>query len=243
MLGTATPGPATLVSMRRARPEPPLVAAARRAGVADARVLSAVAAVARWGFVPDDQRVFADDDRPLPIGEGQTTSQPSLIATMVAALELSGTERILEVGTGHGYQTAILTKLAAEVFSIERLASVAQRARANLVAAGMTRWHVETGDGTRGLPKFAPYGAIIVSAATRQLPGAFGAQLRNGGRLVAPVGESDAAQVRIYRARDGQLHPVGRLMGVRFVPLVADDPVDGSSPTSSDASEADGEHR
>lgn len=229
--------------MRRARRDPPLVAAAREAGVDDPRVLAAVARVPRASFVPEDQRRSADTDRPLPIGDGQTTSQPSLIAAMVAALELSGDERVLEVGTGYGYQTAILTHLAAEVFSVERFVSLARRARANLAAAGMIRWHVEVGDGTQGLPMFAPYDAIIVSAAASELPESFAAQLRDGGRLVAPVGETDAAQVVVYQARRGRLHPVSRLMGVRFVPLVAGDINDVEAPSTRDASENGGDRR
>lgn len=206
--------------MRRHRKEPHLVAAARAAGVHDERVLAAVAAVPREGFVPAHARPEAPRDRPVPIGSGQTTSQPSLIAKMLAALALTGHERVLEVGTGHGYQTALLTHLAAEVWSIERFAGLAEVARANLADQGISGAEVVVGDGTRGLPEHAPFDAIVVAAAAEQLPEALGAQLVEGGRLVAPVGPDGAQEVVVYTRREGHLEELERLTPVRFVPLV-----------------------
>jgi protein-L-isoaspartate(D-aspartate) O-methyltransferase len=210
--------------MARRSSEPDLVAAARRAGVEDPRVLAAVAAVPRAAFVPEDVRGEVGLDRPLRTEEGQTTSQPSLIASMVAALELTGTERVLEVGTGYGYQAALLAHLAGEVHTVERFPALAARARENLAATGLSDVHVVAGDGTRGLPEHAPYDAIIVAAATSELPPALGEQLVEGGRLVAPVGPTDRQEVRLYERRGDGLTELRRLVGVRFVPLVSGDP-------------------
>lgn len=198
------------------------VAAARRVGVRDPRVLAAVAAVPRDRFVPPAARHEAAEDRPIRIGAGQTTSQPSLIAVMLEALELTGSERVLEVGTGFGYQTALLAHLASEVHTIERLAELAEQARANLASVGLDRIEVVVGDGTRGLPAHAPYDAMVVSAAAREVPAALTEQLAEGGRLVAPVGP-DACQeaVLFTRVSDG-LERTRRLTAVRFVPLIAD---------------------
>lgn len=209
--------------MTRHRHAPPLVDAARRAGVVDERVLAAIEATPRQRFVPAEQRANADEDRPIPIGQEQTTSQPSLIATMVAALELRGGERVLEVGTGFGYQTAILSRLAAEVYSIDRAAALTDQAARNLATAGVEGCHLEVGDGTRGLGAYAPYDAIIVSAATPSVPAALARQLRVGGRLVAPVGPAGATEVVVFEATRDGLDRVRRLVGARFVPLVPDD--------------------
>jgi protein-L-isoaspartate(D-aspartate) O-methyltransferase len=199
------------------------VTAARRAGVRDQRVLDALAAVPRARFVPEGARAEADLDHPVRIGEGQTTSQPSLIAEMLAALELTGTERVLEVGTGYGYEAALLAHLAAEVYTIERFESLAAQARENLAACGLDRVQVITGDGTRGLPDHAPFDGIVVAAAAADLPPALGDQLAEGGRLVAPLGRSGVQEAVVFQRRSGQLTEVRRLAGVRFVPLVADD--------------------
>ena len=207
-------------AMRRTRSEPHLVAAARAAGVTDERVLAAGAAVPREGFVPGHAHDEAQRDRPIPIGSGQTTSQPSLIARMVAALELTGDERVLEVGTGYGYQTALLAQLAGRVWSIERFAGLAERARENLSAAGVGDVEVVVGDGTLGLQEQAPFDAIVVSAAARELPTALAGQLVEEGRMVAPVGPDGAQQVVVYTVRRGELVEVERLTPVRFVPLV-----------------------
>lgn len=210
------------MSGRRHR-ETAQVEAARRVGVRDPRVLAAVAAVPRERFVPAGAEAAAREDRPVRIGAGQTTSQPSLIAVMLEALTLTGAERVLEVGTGFGYQTALLAHLAGEVHTIERLSTLAEQARDNLAGVGLDGIEVVIGDGTRGLPAHAPYDAIVVSAAALEVPSALTAQLVEGGRLVAPVGP-DAWQEAVLFTRVGDhLERTRRLTAVRFVPLIADD--------------------
>jgi protein-L-isoaspartate(D-aspartate) O-methyltransferase len=199
------------------------VEAARRVGVRDPRVLAAVAAVPRERFVPAGAEAAAREDRPIRIGAGQTTSQPSLIAVMLEALALTGTERVLEVGTGFGYQTALLAHLAGEVHTIERLATLAEQARANLAGVGVADVEVVVGDGTRGLPAHAPYDAIVVSAAALEVPSALAAQLVEGGRLVAPVGPDDWQEAVLFTRVGDRLERTRRLSAVRFVPLIADD--------------------
>ncbi|MEX1163102.1 MAG: protein-L-isoaspartate(D-aspartate) O-methyltransferase [Nitriliruptor sp.] len=210
--------------MSAGRSERPQVAAARRVGVTDERVLAAMAAVPRERFVPPAARSEADLDRPLRIGSNQTTSQPSLIATMLQALRLTGTERVLEVGTGFGYQAALLAHLVAEVVTVERHALLADRARGNLVAVGLAHVTVLVGDGTLGAPEYAPFDAITVAAAAPAVPPALAEQLAPGGRLVAPIGPRGQQVVVVYEYRDGQLVVVERLTAVRFVPLVSDGP-------------------
>ncbi len=201
--------------------ERPQVAAARRAGVTDERVLAAVAAVARERFVPPAARSEVDLDRPLRIGSSQTTSQPSLVAAMLEALQLTGTERVLEVGTGLGYQASLLGRLAAEVHTIERHGVLADRARENLEDDGLTNVTVHTGDGTLGAPGAAPFDAVIVAAAAPTVPPALAEQLVEGGRLVAPIGPPGAQVVVVHEQRDGQLVVLERLTAVRFVPLIS----------------------
>lgn len=207
--------------MAQHRSDGPLVDAARRAGITDPRILDAMAAVPRERFVPPEDRRAAVGDRPVPIGLGQTTSQPSLVAGMIDALALTGDEKVLEIGTGLGYQAALLAHLAAEVHTIERLADLAEQARSNLAACGLDRVNVVVGDGTRGLPEHAPYDAIIIAAAAAVVPAVLGEQLVDGGWLIAPVGDVGVQETVLYRAEGGRLIPVRRLMGVRFVPLVA----------------------
>lgn len=185
-------------------------------------MLEALAAVPRDRFVPAASRRAAAEDRPLPIGDGQTTSQPSLVAAMLAALELDGSERVLEIGTGPGYEAALLAYLAAEVHSVERVEPLAARARENLVACGLGRVDVVAADGTIGLPEHAPYDAIVIAAAAAEPPAALAEQLVEGGRLVAPVGPPERQTVVLYEARGGALSTVRRLDAVRFVPLVPD---------------------
>jgi protein-L-isoaspartate(D-aspartate) O-methyltransferase len=206
----------------------PQEAAARRAGVVDARVLAALAAVPRTRFVASGARHEVDLDRPLRIASGQTTSQPSLVGTMLAELELDGTERVLEVGTGSGYQAALLAHLAAEVHTVERHAVLAEQARANLASLGLEAVEVVCGDGTLGLPEHAPYDAIIVAAAAPSVPEALVGQLREGGRLIAPVGPSDRQEVLVFERRGDALTLLRRTTAVRFVPLVADTPPEAS---------------
>ncbi|TVR29179.1 MAG: protein-L-isoaspartate(D-aspartate) O-methyltransferase [Nitriliruptor sp.] len=205
----------------RHRAEPPLVRAARRAGVSDERVLDAVGEVPRERFVPPDRRAEASRDRPVRIGQEQTTSQPSLVAMMCAALELRGTERVLEIGTGLGYQAAVLSHLAAEVCTIERHVELAEAARRNLDAVGIDNVTVVAGDGTRGLPDHAPFDAVIIAAAAPGIPPAITEQIVHGGRLVAPVSQRGVEQVLVYTRDPDGLTEQRRLTAARFVPLVA----------------------
>jgi protein-L-isoaspartate(D-aspartate) O-methyltransferase len=194
-----------------------LVAAARAAGVEDERVLSAIAAVPRSEFVPGERVAFANLDAPIPIPHEQVTSQPSLVARMVEALALEGEERVLEVGTGYGWQTALLARLAREVFSVERFADLAETARAGLAACRNV--HVVVGDGSRGLPERAPFDAIIVSAAYPDVPDPLADQLAEGGRLVQPLGFGGAEDVVLFEKRGGELHRVRSVSGAHFVRL------------------------
>jgi protein-L-isoaspartate(D-aspartate) O-methyltransferase len=181
-----------------------LVTAARRAGVDDPRVLDAMRRVPRAAFVPLDQVELAYDDEPVPIPHRQVTTQPSLSARMVQALRLVGDEHVLEVGTGYGYQTALLAQLASFVISIERWPDLAEQARRNLAAQSITNIQVVDGDGTEGLPSAAPYDAILVSAAFPNVPEPLVSQLRIGGRLVQPIGPGGAERVTVFeRAVDG----------------------------------------
>jgi protein-L-isoaspartate(D-aspartate) O-methyltransferase len=197
-----------------------LVAAARRAGVRDQRVLGALAAVRRDAYVPEGAEVAAGADRPIPIAGGQVTTQPSLVAAMVEALALRGDERVLEVGTGLGYQAAILARLASEVWTVERRPELAEAARANLAAERVGNVHVTVGDGGEGLPDHAPYDAIAVAAAYPLVPPPLVEQLGAGGRLVQPIGTSGAEDVTLFRrAADGRLVRVRSVMHAYFVPL------------------------
>ncbi|HZC28271.1 MAG TPA: protein-L-isoaspartate(D-aspartate) O-methyltransferase [Gaiellaceae bacterium] len=201
-------------------PDHPLVEASRLAGVKDARVLDAIRSVPRAEFVPLHLAADANLDRPLPIPHAQVTTQPSLVARMVEGLELTGTERVLEIGTGYGWQTALLARLAAEVWSVERWDDVAATAQANLARLGTTNAEVVVGDGSEGLPAHAPYDAVLVSAAFPTVPEPLVAQLAHDGRLVQPIGAGGDEDVLLFRKRDGALQPVRSIAGARFVPLV-----------------------
>jgi protein-L-isoaspartate(D-aspartate) O-methyltransferase len=179
-------------------------------GIRDRRVLAAFRAVPRALFVPAEAVGQAYLDEPLRIPRGQVTTQPSLIAAMVAALGLTGGERVLEVGTGLGFQTAILARLARQVVSIERSADLAAQARANLAAVGVGRVTIVVGDGTLGVPEHAPYQAIVVSAASPWVPGP----------LVHPVGPGGHEQVTAFSRQADRLVVEARLVPARFVPLV-----------------------
>jgi protein-L-isoaspartate(D-aspartate) O-methyltransferase len=196
-----------------------LVNAALRAGVQDARVLDAIRAVPRVEFVPAAFAAEADVDRPIPIPHEQVTTQPSLVARMVEALGLTGSERVLEIGTGYGWQTALLARLAARVFSVERFADLARAARENLQRLELANAEIVVGDGTQGLPEHAPFDAILVSAAFPEVPEPFREQLAEGGRLVQPIGPGGDEDVLLFEKRGGGLERVDYISGARFVRL------------------------
>jgi protein-L-isoaspartate(D-aspartate) O-methyltransferase len=197
-----------------------LVRVLRAEGIRDRRVLAAFRAVPRARFVPPEAASQAYLDAPIRIAHGQVTTQPSLIASMVTALGLTGTERVLEVGTGLGFQTAILARLARQVVSIERFADLAAHARANLAAAGVAGVTVVDGDGTLGVPEHAPYQAIVVAAASPRVPGPLVEQLADGGRLLHPVGPGGREEVTVFHKQADRLVTDTRLVPARFVPLV-----------------------
>jgi protein-L-isoaspartate(D-aspartate) O-methyltransferase len=191
-----------------------------RRGVADERVLAAVRSVPRDVFVPDELQAEAWDNVPLPIGCGQTISQPLVVARMCELLDLRGTDRVLDVGTGSGYHAALLARLAAHVYSIEVHAELSERAAGRLAAAGVENVTLVVGDGSRGLPEHAPYDAINVAAAAGgAVPPALADQLAPGGRLVAPVEDGDQRLVVACRTDEGVA--LTELERVRFVPLVS----------------------
>ena len=188
-------------------------------GIRTRRVLEAMLEVPRHEFVSPEYRTLAYADHPLPIGEGQTVSQPFIVALSLEALALDGSERVLEVGTGSGYQTALLAMLAREVYSIEYRAALAGRAETILARLGLNNVKIVVGDGSHGLREFAPYQAILVSAAAPSLPESLVEQLAETGRMVIPVGPSEAQQLELVRKHEGK--PVIEVLeGCRFVPLV-----------------------
>ncbi len=192
----------------------------RARGIADERVLQAMRRVPRHEFVPDPYREHAYEDGPLPIGHGQTISQPYVVAVMLQFLQIKPSDEILEVGTGSGYVSALLADLAAEVFSIERQPALAQSARDVLAWLGYKNVRIFTGDGAQGLPDAAPFDAILVSAAASGVPPALLAQLREGGRMIIPVGGLDSQQLQLIQMVAGK--PVISVHeGVRFVPLIS----------------------
>jgi protein-L-isoaspartate(D-aspartate) O-methyltransferase len=194
----------------------------RERDIADERVLVAMERVPRELFVPPDLRDRAYDDAALPIGAGQTISQPYMVARICEALGLAGTERVLDVGTGSGYQAAVLAELAREIDTIERIPELAEAARANLAAAGYGNVHVHVGDGTRGLPERAPFGAIAVAAAAPELPQSLYEQLEPRGRLVIPVGRRRVQRLElVVRSPEGPA--VVKSVPCRFVPLVGEE--------------------
>jgi protein-L-isoaspartate(D-aspartate) O-methyltransferase len=191
-------------------------------GIADARVLDAMRRVARDAFVPDDARHEAYSDRALPIGSGQTISQPYMVAVMTEALHLTGVERVLDVGTGSGYQAAILAELAREVISIERRPDLAERARQRLASLGYVNVAVLVGDGTLGSPEHAPFDGILVGAAAPRVPEPLRRQLADGGRLVVPVGAAEQQTLHIVtRTGDAFTQVLG--VGCVFVPLIGEE--------------------
>jgi len=204
-----------LVELRHAMVETDLI----RRGIRDTRVVEAMNKVPREQFVAPEFREQAYEDRPLPIGEGQTVSQPYIVAVTLAALSLQGSETVLEVGTGSGYQTALLAELAEQVYSIERHGTLADSARFALQRLGYRNVEVTVGDGTRGWPERAPFDAIVVSAAAPRLPEDMFAQLREGGLMVVPVGPAEAQDLQLIRKIEGR-PVVTSLNACRFVPLI-----------------------
>src|SRR5438067_3908670 len=200
------------------------------AGVRVPRVVQALREMPRAAFVPADLAAQAYLDQPLPIPHGQVTTQPSLVATMIEALGLTGSEHVLEVGAGYGFQTALLAVLARFVWSIERWPDIAETARDHLARRGVTNVEVVVGDGTRGLPEHAPFDAILVSAAFPQVPPPLAEQLAPGGRLVQPIGSGGNEEVVLFdkgprglkRRRAVSLARFVRLYGQHGLPAAAE---------------------
>src|ERR1700730_15898557 len=188
-------------------------------GIREVRVLDAMSRVPRHEFVPETLRQEAYEDHPLPIREGQTISQPYIVAAMLEHLALQATDRLLEIGTGSGYVTALLSLLCAEVYSVERHVQLASAAEQTLHRLGYRNLKVRSGDGRFGWPEYAPFDAILVSAAAAAVPPALFDELREGGRMIAPIGPSSAQELQLIRKVGGQ-SAVTILEGCRFVPLV-----------------------
>jgi protein-L-isoaspartate(D-aspartate) O-methyltransferase len=192
----------------------------RARGIRDQRVLRAMASIPRHEFVEARYRDQAYEDYPLPIAAGQTISQPYIVGLMLELLQLDSSATVLEVGTGSGYQTAVLAHLSFHVYSMERHPELARQAAENLSRLGLTNVSVATGDGSRGWAEHAPFDAIAVSAATPQIPPALFGQLREGGRMIIPVGPPEQQELQLIRKREGKalisLHE-----GCRFVPLIS----------------------
>ena len=191
----------------------------RRRGIMDAAVLAAMLAVPRHEFLPEELRSRAYEDGPLPIGGGQTISQPYIVAAMTSALRLRPGDRVLEIGTGCGFQAAVLSHLAREVFTIELRPELASAASEQLARLGYHNVHVHCGDGTLGLPEFAPFDGILVAAAAPGVPEPLLAQLAEAGRLIIPVGDADNQELRLVEKHAGEFSSK-MLEGCRFVPLV-----------------------
>ena len=198
----------------------------RERDIGDERVLAAMERVPRELFVPSELHGHAYEDAALPIGSGQTISQPYMVARICEALALTGREHVLDVGTGSGYQAAVLAELAAEVDTIERIPELAERARRILAAAGYERVRVHVGDGSRGVPERAPFNAIAVAAAAPELPQLLYEQLELRGRLVVPVGKRRAQRLEVV-VRSPEGPAVIRSVPCRFVPLVGEQGFDG----------------
>lgn len=191
----------------------------RRRGVKDERVLEAMSRIPREEFVPPELQAHAYEDEPLPIGGGQTISQPYMVAVMTAALQLKASDKVLEIGTGCGYQAAILSALSKEVYSVEIRPDLAHSATERLARLGFVNVHVHCGDGSEGWPEFAPYDAIVIAAATPLLPEPLLQQLAEEGRLVAPVGDPSHQNLVCVRKQANAISYEWH-EGCRFVPLV-----------------------
>jgi protein-L-isoaspartate(D-aspartate) O-methyltransferase len=209
--GFATQAPSSPVAAMIARQ-------LRGRGITDARVLGAMHSVPREKFVPKELRNSAYDDRPLPIGYGQTISQPYIVAFMTEQLQPKRSQRVLEIGTGSGYQAAVLSDLVAEVYTIEIVRPLAQRAEAVLRELGYKNVQVKAGDGYKGWPEHAPFDAIIVTAAPDHVPPPLVEQLKEGGRMIIPVGKSGSQKLYLLEKQNGQIQQTA-VIPVRFVPL------------------------
>ncbi|HMN67596.1 MAG TPA: protein-L-isoaspartate(D-aspartate) O-methyltransferase [Bdellovibrionales bacterium] len=201
----------------------------QRLGVDDARVLSALGRVNRELFIPLSHRSKAYEDAPQPIGEQQTISQPSLVAYMTESLDVHPEHRVLEIGTGSGYQTALLAELCGQVYSVEVRADLSAQARETLDKAGYRNIQFRVGDGTEGWPEFAPFDRIMVTAAAKEVPQPLVAQLKVGGRMVIPV-DARQDQDLFLLMKDEHGAKATRLMAVRFVPIVHEDPKTTTKP-------------
>jgi protein-L-isoaspartate(D-aspartate) O-methyltransferase len=197
-----------------------------RQGITDARVLEAIRSLRRADFIPEELRDSAGQDSPLPIGHGQTISQPFIVAYMTQALALEPGERVLEIGTGSGYQAAVLARLGVEVYTVEVLPELAWPARERLERMGLGDIHFRVGDGTAGWPEEAPFDAILGTAAPERLPPALYEQLRPGGRLLLPVGARGGHQelIRVTKPLEPGAPQVEALLAVRFVPMTSSPP-------------------
>ena len=194
----------------------------RQKGVTDSRVLKAMETIDRGAFVQGHFAARAYDDMPLPIASGQTISQPSVVGLMTQALQVQPRDTVLEIGTGSGYQAAVLGELARRVYTIDRHRTLTREAEARFAALGLTNITVLTGDGSFGLPEQGPFDRILVTAAAEDPPGPLLQQLKPGGVMVLPVGQSDAVQslIKVTRRSDGSGFDYDEIMPVRFVPLV-----------------------
>ena len=190
-------------------------------GINDARVLAAMAKVPREEFIPPESRAAGYEDGPLPIGHGQTISQPYIVAFMTEQLRLKASDRVLEIGTGSGYQAAILAELVSEIYSVEIVEPLAKNAEATLQHLGYKNVHVKIGDGYKGWPDAAPFDAIIVTCAPEKVPQPLIDQLKDGGRVVIPVGERFAQQLYLLEKKNGQIKESVTLP-VRFVPMAGE---------------------
>lgn len=194
----------------------------RQRGIRDERLLAAMSKVPRHEFVSQQNWNEAYADHPIPIAEKQTTSQPYMIAAMIQAAEIKPEDRVLEIGAGSGYQTALLAELASQVFAVERYASLAETAQKTLERLGYRNAKIVTGDGSLGLKEFAPFDAIIVSAAAPRVPQALLDQLAVGGRLLIPIGDSEQQILQLIQRRADGTTSVCTLEGCRFVPLIGE---------------------
>jgi len=200
--------------------DPRLILELRQHGIRDERVLAAMTLLSRADFVPERLRDIASQDEALPIGESQTISQPFVVALMSEALKVRPADRVLEIGTGSGYQAAVLHLLGADVYSIEVREGLARTAAENLRPFAGPRLHLRVGDGFTGWPEAAPFDAIVLTAAPERLPAGLLEQLAPGGRLVGPIGGQLEGQdlLRVHKREDGELE-TERLLAVRFVPM------------------------